>query len=71
MTIANGNTEFDVHVFKRRVAEDQGYRYTIGVWADDCLRAICHDATLDCALAALRNEFENAGRLVVVPNGRG
>lgn len=69
MTIANGNTEFDVHVFKRRPSGQQGFLYTIAVWEGTCARAICHDATLDVAIAALRQELETAGALVMVPNG--
>jgi hypothetical protein len=69
MTISNRNAEFDVHVFKRRATGQQGDRYTIGVWVGTCARAICHDATLDVAIAALRQELETAGALVVVPNG--
>jgi len=33
-------------------------RYTIGVWEDDVLLAICHDACLDSALVAIRREME-------------
>ena len=70
MTISNGNTEFGLHVFKRRAPGEQGDRYTIGVWEGTCQRAICHDACLECAIAAIRQEMENAGVCVVVPNGR-
>lgn len=69
MTIPNGNTEFDVHVFKRRASGQRGDLYTIGVWEGTCARAICHDATLDVAIAALRKELETAGALALVPNG--
>ena len=59
MTSVNGNAEFALHVFKRRTPEKQEERYTIGVWCkDDVLLAICHDACLDSALAALRREME-------------
>jgi hypothetical protein len=70
MTISNGNTEFGLHVLKRRASGQQGDRYTIGVWEGTCQRAICHDASLDSAMAALRREMENAGACVVMPNGR-
>lgn len=59
MTSVNGNAEFGLHVFKRRPPGRQEERYTIGVWCkDDVLLAICHDACLDSALAALRREME-------------
>jgi hypothetical protein len=58
----NGNAEFGLHVFKRRASGQRGDRYTIGAWEGTQQRAICHDACIDDALAALRDEMEKAGR---------
>lgn len=57
----NHNVEFGLHLFKRRAGKQGVDRYTIGVWEGTFQRAICHDACIDCALAALRREMENAG----------
>jgi len=73
MTSANSNAEFGLHVFKRRTPEKQEERFTIGVWCkDDVLLAICHDACLDSALAALRREMERVrvDLVVLSPNKR-
>jgi hypothetical protein len=43
----NGNTEFGLHVFKRRASGQKGDRYTIGAWDGTQQRAICHDASID------------------------
>jgi hypothetical protein len=64
----NGNAEFGLHVFKRRASGQKGDRYTIGVWEGTHQRAICHDACIDGALAAIRNEMEKAGQPRVVPH---
>jgi hypothetical protein len=61
----NGKAEFGLHVFKRRASGQKGDRYTIGVWQGMCQRAICHDAPIDIALAAVRNEMEKAGQSAV------
>ncbi len=58
----NGNAEFGLHVFKRQASGQKGDRYTIGVWQGMCQRAICHDACIDGALAAIRAEMEKAGQ---------
>jgi len=59
----NGNAEFGLLVFKRRASGQQGDRYTIGVWEGTYHRAICHDACIDGALAAIRGEMEKAGQV--------
>ena len=59
------STEFGLHIFKRRASEQSGDRYTIGVWESTHQRAICHDAGIDCALAAVRGEMEKAGQPIV------
>ncbi len=64
----NANAEFGLHVFKRRASGNKGDRYTIGVWEGTHRRAICHDACMDGALAAIRNEMEKAGRSPVGPH---
>jgi hypothetical protein len=64
----NGNAEFGLHVFKRRASGQRGNRYTIGVWEGTCQRAICHDACIDGALAALRDEMEKAGQSTAAPH---
>jgi hypothetical protein len=46
------------HVFKRTSADSQIPLYTVGVWEGTVQRAICHDACLACALAAIRREVE-------------
>ena len=58
MISPNGNAEFGLHVFKRRTPGKQEDRYTIGAWKGDVLLAVCHDACLESALAALRGEIE-------------
>jgi len=58
MTSVKGNAEFSLHVFKRRTPGKQEDGYTIGVWEDSVLLAICFDACLDSALAALRRQME-------------
>lgn len=63
------STEFGVHIFKRRASGQEGDRYTIGVWESTYQRAICHDACIDCALAAVRAEMENAGPPIVARAG--
>lgn len=63
----NGNAEFGLHVFKRRASGQRGDRYTIGVWEGTHQRAICHDACIDDALAAIRDEMEKAGPSLVAP----
>ncbi len=68
MTTLNGNVEFALHLLKRRASGGKGDRYTIGRWEGTVLRAICHDAGLDCALAAVRREMETAGEELVVGN---
>ena len=70
MTSPNGNAEFGLHVFKRRTPGKQEDRYTIGLWKGDVLLAICHDACLESALAALRRELERGcgGLVVLSPN---
>ena len=70
MTTPNGNNEFGLHVFKRRTPGKQEDRYTIGIWKGDVLLAICHDASLESALAALRGEMERdgGGIFVLSPN---
>jgi hypothetical protein len=72
MTSLHGNAEFGLHVFQRRTRGKQEDRYTIGVWEDDVLLAICHDACLDSALAALRREMERdrCDLVVLSPNTR-
>ena len=72
MTSPNGNAEFGLHVFRRRTPGKQEDRYTIGLWKGDVLLAICHDACLESALAALRCEMErDRGELFVLsPNTR-
>jgi hypothetical protein len=66
MTSVDANAEFGLHVLKRRTPGKQEDRYTIGVWEDDVLLAICHDACLDSALVAIRREMEGGrGNLVV------
>ena len=75
----NGNAEFDLHVFRRRASGQKGDRYTIGFWEGTCQRAICHDACIDGALAAIRNEMEKISpqsrqklcRIFTRPSGRG
>ena len=64
----NGNAEFGLHVFKRRASGQKGDRYTIGVWENTCQRVICHDACIDSALTAIRNEMEKAGQSSIVPH---
>jgi hypothetical protein len=61
------NTEFSLHVFKRRTDGQRGDRFTIGVWEGIGLRAICHDACLTSALVALRHEIEDAGQPLEEP----
>jgi hypothetical protein len=58
----HGNAEFAFQVLKRRASGQKGDRYTIGVWERTYQRAICHDASIDLALAAIRNEMEKAGQ---------
>jgi hypothetical protein len=58
----NGNAEFGLHVFKRRASGQNRDCYTIGVWEGTQQRAICHDASIDDALAAIRDEMEKAGQ---------
>ena len=72
MTSLNGNTEFDLHVFKRRTLRKQEDRYTIGVWKGHVLVAVCHDACLESALAAVRCEMERdrAELVALSPNAR-
>ena len=65
----NGNAEFGLHVFKRRASGQNGDRYTIGVWEGSYQRAICHDACIDDALAAIRDAMEKASQQYqVVPH---
>jgi hypothetical protein len=64
----NGNAEFGLHVFKRQASGQRGDRYTIGVWEDTQQRAICHDASIDDALAAIRDEMEKAGQSPAAPH---
>jgi hypothetical protein len=64
----NGNAEFGLHIFKRRASAQNSDRYTIGIWEGACQRAICHDACIDGALAAIRGEMEKAGQSQVVPH---
>jgi hypothetical protein len=64
----NGNAELGLHVFKRRASGQMGDRYTIGVWEGTCQRVICHDACIDGALTAIRDEMEKAGRSPVAPH---
>lgn len=61
MTTSN-SAEVGLHIFKRRAGGQKGDRYTIGRWEDGQQRAICHDACIDCALAAIRAELEKAGQ---------
>jgi len=61
----SGNAEFGLHVFKRRASGQKGDRYTIGVWEGTRQRVICHDARIDGALTAIRNEMEKAGQTPV------
>lgn len=68
MISPNGNAEFGLHFFKRWAGAKKVDRYTIGVWEGTHQRAICHDASLECALAAVRREMERAGNPVVAPN---
>jgi hypothetical protein len=63
-----GNAEFGLHVFKRRASGQKGDCYTIGVWEGTCQRAICHDASIDVALAAIRDEMEKAGQSTAAPH---
>src|SRR6266852_2227919 len=63
----NGNAEFGLHVFKRRASGQKGDRYTIGVWEGTYQRAICHDACIEGALAAIRDEMEKCGRSPLMP----
>ena len=72
MTSVNSNAEFGLHVLKRRTPGKQEERYTIGVCKDDVLLAICHDACLDSALAALRREMkrDRCDLVVLSPNTR-
>jgi hypothetical protein len=48
------------HVFKRIAPDSEVPRYTVGVWEGTVQRAICHDACLPCALAAIRREVEKS-----------
>jgi hypothetical protein len=64
----SSNAEFGLHVFKRRSTTRQGNRYTIGVWEGTGQRGICHDACLECALAAIRREMNAASEILVVRN---
>jgi hypothetical protein len=67
MTSLHGNAEFGLHVLKRHTPGKQEDRYTIGVWEEDVLVAICHDARLEPALVALRREMaRDRGDLVVL-----
>ena len=61
MMSPNGNAEFGLHFFKRRAGAKKVDRYNIGVWEGTHQRAICRDACLECALAAVRREMERAG----------
>ncbi len=65
----NGNAEFGLHVFKRRASGQKGDRYTVGVWEGTYQRAICHDACIDGALAAIRGEMEKADPSPVLRHG--
>jgi hypothetical protein len=60
-TATSSSAEFGLHIFKRRAGETGVELYTIGVWEGTQLRAICHDACLECALTAIRCEMEKAG----------
>jgi hypothetical protein len=64
----NGNAEFGLHVFRRRASGQKGDCYTIGVWEGTQQRAICHDASIDDALAAIRSEMEKAGQSPAAPH---
>jgi hypothetical protein len=55
------NKEFAVHFLKHRAGGRRANRYTVAVWEQQQLRAICHVAPIDRALAALRREMESAG----------
>ena len=60
--------EFSLHFFKRLPGGQKSERFTIGVWEGSRLRAICHDACMECAVAAIRREMEKAGRPRLVPD---
>src|SRR5258706_14807426 len=64
----HGNAAFGLLVFKRRASGQQGDRYTIGVWEGTYQSAICHDACIDGALAAIRDEMEKVGQPLGAPN---
>ena len=70
MQSPSGNTEFGLHVLKRRASGNQGDRYTIGIWDGTQQLAICLNACLDCALAALRLTLETPGTHLVVSAAR-
>jgi hypothetical protein len=61
----SGNKEFAVHFLKHPAGGRRTDRYTVAVWERQQLRAICHVAPIDRALAALRREMESAGEPIL------
>jgi len=52
--------EFSIHFLKHKRIGRRAL-YTVGIWESNQLRAICHVAPIDSAVAALRREMEKAG----------
>lgn len=54
-----GNQQFTLHILQHR-RENAAPRYTLSVWEETQLRAICHVSSLSGALLALSGELESA-----------
>ena len=61
MTIS-GNAEFGLHVFKRRAIGQKGWSLHDWRLESHLPAAICHDACIGLALAAIRGEMEKAAQ---------
>jgi hypothetical protein len=60
--MAEQNPEFSLHVHKKVATAEHRDLYTIGIWKDSTLHAICHAQPLEQALGALRNVLDQAGK---------
>jgi hypothetical protein len=58
--------EFDLHVWKRPANGSRPDQYTIGVWRGQQIRSLCHIASIEVAVQALRQALETAGQPVAL-----
>ena len=63
--MADGNSEFDLHIWKQRAEGERSDRYTVGVWRQGRIMPLCHIQPLNDTIAVIRRALVQAGSVSI------